>query len=246
MVYDCTQINNELDILEIRLNILDPYVDFFVISESVETFQGNPKPLYFAENKERFAKWKDKIIYNRVGAYATNDVFERTAYQKDCIRDALVNCKPDDIIYYGDVDEIWKPQDIELHKIYKLEQNNYCYYLNNRSSELWQGTNVCAYQKLKDLNEIRANHFHVIKDAGWHFTNLGGAEQVINKLESYDHSEYNTDEVKSKIAERIANNEDYVGRKYDWQGKPFMFWQDESDLPDYLKENKQKWINLFQ
>lgn len=56
MVYDCTQINNELDMLEIRLNILDPYVDFFVISEAEETFQGNPKPLYYLENKERFAK----------------------------------------------------------------------------------------------------------------------------------------------------------------------------------------------
>ena len=47
MVYDIFTFNNELDILEIRLNILDNYVDYFVIIEGVETFSGIIKPLYF-------------------------------------------------------------------------------------------------------------------------------------------------------------------------------------------------------
>jgi beta-1,4-mannosyl-glycoprotein beta-1,4-N-acetylglucosaminyltransferase len=42
---------NELDILEIRLNTLDPYVDYFIIVESSVTHTGNPKPYYFEENK---------------------------------------------------------------------------------------------------------------------------------------------------------------------------------------------------
>lgn len=130
--------------LEIRLNILDPYVDFFVISEAEETFQGNPKPLYYLENKERFAKWDHKIIYHQVGRFETNDVFERTAWQKDSIRDSLQDLKPDDIVIYGDVDEIWdfnalKGWDFSKN-IFKLEQDNYCYFLNMRSSELWQGS----------------------------------------------------------------------------------------------------------
>ena len=47
MVYDCFQFFNELDILKIRLNVLSPVVDKFVISEATETFSGLPKPLYY-------------------------------------------------------------------------------------------------------------------------------------------------------------------------------------------------------
>jgi len=52
---------NELDLLEIRLNILNDSVDFFFIVESTKTFTGNPKILYYEENKERFKKFHHKI-----------------------------------------------------------------------------------------------------------------------------------------------------------------------------------------
>lgn len=62
-VYDAFLFFNELDLLEIRLNVLDPYVDHFIISECDHTFTGNPKPFYYEENKERFKKFHDKIIH---------------------------------------------------------------------------------------------------------------------------------------------------------------------------------------
>ena len=62
-VYDSFLFFNELDLLEIRLNVLDPYVDHFIISECDHTFSGNPKPFYYEENKERFKKFQDKIIH---------------------------------------------------------------------------------------------------------------------------------------------------------------------------------------
>lgn len=61
--YDCFLFFNELDLLEIRLNLLNEYVDFFVISESTITFSGNKKPLYYEENKDRFKKFHHKIIH---------------------------------------------------------------------------------------------------------------------------------------------------------------------------------------
>ena len=63
MVYDCFQFFNELDILKIRLNVLSPVVDRFVISEATETFSVLKKPLYYEENKEMFAEFADKIIH---------------------------------------------------------------------------------------------------------------------------------------------------------------------------------------
>lgn len=62
-IYDVFTFFNELDVLELRLNILDPYVDYFVLVEATQTFSGQPKPLYYQENKERFKKWQHKIIH---------------------------------------------------------------------------------------------------------------------------------------------------------------------------------------
>lgn len=66
MIYDCFMFFDELDLLEIRMNILDPVVDFFVVTESTTTLMAQPKKMYFAENMSRFEKFKDKIIYNPV------------------------------------------------------------------------------------------------------------------------------------------------------------------------------------
>lgn len=62
-IYDAFMFFNELDLLEIRLNILDEYVDYFILVEATETFSGQPKILYFEENKNRFKKWEHKIIH---------------------------------------------------------------------------------------------------------------------------------------------------------------------------------------
>lgn len=240
-VYDAFMFFNELDLLEIRLNILDPYVDYFVLCESKETFSGKPKPLYYLENQARFAKWNHKIINMEVEAQQFPNSFERAAYQKDSIRFALKDCQPDDVIYYGDLDEIWTPQTEEG----KLRQLNYSYYLNNRSSEEWQGTNVIKYKNLYNLNELRADHGVILDNGGWHFTNMGGVEQVLKKLDAYDHQEFNTPEVRQEIAKKIENGEDYVGRRRDWQGKPFEMWIDETQLPEYVIMNKEKWRHLW-
>ena len=63
-IYDSIIFFNELDLLEIRLNVLKDVVDYFVITESPYTVSGNEKPLYYQENKDRFGKLNDKIIYN--------------------------------------------------------------------------------------------------------------------------------------------------------------------------------------
>ena len=68
-VIDVFPFFNEIDILEIRLNILEPFVDYFVISESTKAFQGQDKPLYYNENKEKFSKFNHKIIHNIVNDF---------------------------------------------------------------------------------------------------------------------------------------------------------------------------------
>lgn len=63
MVYDCIPFFNEIDILNLRLHILDPYVDRFVIEEATTTFSGQPKTLCFEQNKALFKPFLSKITY---------------------------------------------------------------------------------------------------------------------------------------------------------------------------------------
>ena len=78
MVYDCIPFFNELDILKLRLHILDPIVDKFVIEEATATFSGEPKELCFEKNKAMFQEFLPKIEYIVVD----NSPTEATTHQK--------------------------------------------------------------------------------------------------------------------------------------------------------------------
>ena len=114
MIFDCFTFFNELDILEIRLNEMAPVVDRFVLVEARKTFQGADKPLYFDENKARFAPFLDKIEHvivdfpEDLGLYrkAASQAWAREYYQRDQIAQGLITAQPDDLVIVSDVDEI--------------------------------------------------------------------------------------------------------------------------------------------
>lgn len=62
-IYDAFLFFNELDLLDIRINLLNDVVDKFVIVESTVTFSGKQKRLFFDENKDKFSQFRDKIIH---------------------------------------------------------------------------------------------------------------------------------------------------------------------------------------
>lgn len=279
-IYDVFTFFNELDLLELRLNILAPYVDYFVIIESTETFSGKSKSLVYKENEERFKKFKDKIIHYVINDTPENETDLRSRlekknimpvereiinntltsdnvpdgqlhwlkefYQKESIKKALVHLSDTDICFVGDVDEIWNPEaiiDYRKDDIYKLKQNVHPYYFNNRSNEPWAGTLVTKYKNIKYccLNHLRTvtkTRYTYIADGGWHFTNQGGADRIREKLESYGHQEFNNLSIKSSLEDKIDSNKDFIGRD-------FEFWQDESDLPEYVINNKLKYRQFF-
>ncbi|MDO4293868.1 MAG: glycosyl transferase GT17 family protein [Eubacteriales bacterium] len=175
MVYDCFQFFNELDILKLRMHVLNDIVDKFVISEATVTFSGDKKPLYFQENQEMFAEFKDKIIH-RVVDDTPMDVsaFLRDSHQKCAVARGLAGAKDEDIVIFSDVDEIPNPEavkkvlaDFDPGKIYALAQRNfYCYLdMEETSGSLlsitgefpgiegrdrrWLGTKICSYGMLK-------------------------------------------------------------------------------------------------
>lgn len=106
-VYDVFPFYNELDILEIRLNTLNPIVDFFLITEATTTFAGLKKSLYLSENIEKFDKFKEKMIVQVVDNVPELSPFERDWFQRDWAKNYLdTHLHDDDYLIYGDVDEI--------------------------------------------------------------------------------------------------------------------------------------------
>ncbi len=264
MVIDIFSFNNELDILEIRLNVLDKAVDQFIICESRETFTGNPKPLYFLDNQERYKKFLPKIKHFimpsndpilLLGSQYSPGVppdlhwWRREYSQKESMRYALSHLNDDDIVYIGDADEIWNPNHMPPVGRYKLEQTVYSYFLNNRSTEWWEGTSVMTYKDIKaeTLDNLRAHDTDraymkapTWKNNGWHFTNCHGynADKIREKLASYSHQEFNHPSITDNIENQIDENKDFIGRD-------FKFTIDESGLPEYIVSNKRKYSHLW-
>jgi beta-1,4-mannosyl-glycoprotein beta-1,4-N-acetylglucosaminyltransferase len=71
-IYDGFLFFNELDLLEIRLNVLNDVVDYFILVEASVTHQGTPKSFIFEENKNRFSKFLDKIIHIKIDNIPNN------------------------------------------------------------------------------------------------------------------------------------------------------------------------------
>lgn len=245
MVIDAFYFLNELDTLEIRLNILDPYVDRFILVEARETFSGVPKPLYYLENKERFASWNHKIQHYiaepeqfiemakaspNTGAGEHYWIMEFA--QKESLQNALKGLDDEDIVFISDVDEIWNPKMVigKASLIYKPKQLPYMYYLNQRTDEDWLGWTGTIYTQYKNIKDACINHLRTDsmtwlitrEEGGWHFNSLGGQDK---KREAFKHPIYEND--------------------YEWKRREINMRIDEGDLPEYLLANKDKWKRLF-
>lgn len=153
MIYDCFTFFNELDLLEIRLNVLNDVVDKFVLVEATKTHSGKDKPLYFSEHKERYTAFQDKIIHVIVDDYPEcTGPWAYENHQRNAILRGLTQAQPDDTIMISDLDEIPEPSLVRVHaeskEIVLFIQKLFYYYLNylNVSSPDWPlGTKLFSY-----------------------------------------------------------------------------------------------------
>ncbi len=138
MVFDLIPFFNEIDILNMRLHILDPYVDRFVIEEATTTFSGQPKELCFEKNKDKFKKFLHKIDYIVVDEDKEElESHERDYFQKNHLIEGIKDATSDDIIIFGDCDEIPNPEvlqkikeNFDKTKVYHLAQRNFYAFMN--------------------------------------------------------------------------------------------------------------------
>jgi len=263
-IYDCFSYWDEDLLLDLRLNILDNYVDYFVIVEGNKTWQNNSKKLRFDINK--FPKFKKKIIYIPVEDMpGGDDPYLRENFQRNCILRGLRNSSENDKIIISDLDEIPNPNNIDQFKKnmrYAVFKQNHYYYKMNLQSTLnpnWYGSRICIKRFLKSpqwlrdlkfkkrpfwrIDKLRLNN--IIENGGWHFCNLKNAEQLIykynNLCETNDpyHFKEKIDQKYLQIEEiekKIISGLDIIGRKEVYKPKAL-----DKSFPAYILKNFNKY-----
>ena len=264
MIYDCFSYWDEDLLLDLRLNILNKFVDFFVIVEGDKTWQNNKKNLRFDINK--FNKFKKKIIYIPVQDLPDgDDPYLRENHQRNCILRGLSKANDNDLIIISDLDEIPNPEKIVTFnpsdRFSVLKQKHFYYKLNLQSEKnpYWLGTRLCIKKYLKSpqwlrdlkfkkrpfwrIDKLRLNN--IIDNGGWHFCNLKKPEELLNKYKNlcetndpYHFKEKIDDKYLSlsEIKKKIDQRIDIIGRN-----DKFKKINIDKTFPKYILEN----INEF-
>ena len=265
-IYDCVQFFNEEHILDLRINILNEFVDFFVIAESTTDHQGKTKNLNFDLSK--FKKFKDKIIYIVVDDTAEaikkphvggESLVEQ--HQRNSIMKGLKNCVNNDLVILSDVDEIPDLSKLNIfnkkNKYAVFSQKAYAYKLNllNESENNWHGSKMCLRKHLKSpqwLRDLKFKHYpfwridkqqnlQIIDNGGWHFAYLLSPESISKKIQSFAHGEYNKKDNTdiNKIQKKMAK------LLHPTRGFELKKVEIDRTFPKYIFENKEKlkeWI----
>tara|TARA_Y100001970_G_scaffold49355_1_gene62583 strand:- start:1165 stop:1971 length:807 start_codon:yes stop_codon:yes gene_type:complete len=265
-IFDCFQYFNEEHIADLRFNILNDFVDFFVIVESTLNHQGETKKLNFDINN--YPKFKKKIIYHVVDDTPKNLIKSHKGgespveqFQRNSIEKGLYGCHDNDLVILSDVDEIPNLKKLDLFdkKNYAVfSQKMFMYKLNllNLNENNWHGSRICLRKNLKSPQWLRNLKFkkypfwrfdklrnlQIIPDGGWHFAYLQNPKNIEKKIKSFAHGEYNTKDIAdvNKIELKIKNNEDIFNRGYKIKKVHI-----DNNFPEFIVENKDKlktWI----
>ena len=218
-VYDCMTFFNEVKTLEIRLDELYDHVDYFVIVEGDVGFSGIRKEYVFPQYAHLFEKYKNKIKYFPLKEKTPfPNAYARSNDQKNSVYLGLINCTPNDIIIFSDLDEIPSAEAVELLKMTLLSNEIVCFQqklyrgcYNRRGNPVrdpdWMGSLGITYRALMkfglgSLNMLREQicfagvrsfpeqelQVRVIQ-GGWHFTSIGSFEQYLAKMNNWEHFE---------------------------------------------------------
>ncbi len=263
---DCFMYFDEDLILDIRLNTLEGNVDKFVIVEATKNHNGKDKKLNF--KIENFSKFKNKIHYIVVDDLPINvkspkkgwhENHARDQFQRNSIEKGYKECDDEDLIMISDIDEIPDPKKIKefiiKNKYACFLQKNFQSKLNllNTTNSTWPGTKICQKKYLKSpqwLRNLKAkkkpfwkifkNQIQLIENGGWHFSFLKSPEAIRNKIISYSHQEYNTENFTNidLIKKRISLGEDLFQRKIEYKKVDI-----DDTFPEYIIKNKDMFKN---
>ena len=187
-IFDCFMYFDEDLILDARLNILDKYVDFFIIVESKFNHKGEKRSLKL--DLEKFKKFKNKIKYlviedlpNNLETITDqdfgvtkehkfiNNAVKRENFQRNFIKKGLNEAQDEDFILISDLDEIPCLENLNLRsvkeKIIVFKQLMTYYKFNLALPNFWwHGTKGCFKKNLKSpqwLRNVKSKKYSLLR-----------------------------------------------------------------------------------
>lgn len=263
---------NELDLLEIQLEELYEYVDYFILLETERSFQNTIREDYgtYEKNSSRFHQYADKILYTKLDKnqydpnYEHVSPRERRNYNYEILKEVVRNYNfPDNtIVLYGDCDE-FPNRDIvrqireekirvEENTIINLQMDLYYFYFNYMcTSHPWNGFKLVSlplFLKHPIYEVIRCAHdreqLPTIQNAGWHYSYFGDVDYVLDKINTLSHVENKTERImdRNNILESMKTGRDIYFRDN-------HLWKildpNKVKLPILVKKNLQNYKKYF-
>jgi hypothetical protein len=267
-IYDCFTFYNELDLLELRLEELYDHVDHFVLVEANTTFTSIPKPFYFEENKDRYAKYLDKIIHVKVEDMPGDpDAWVNDRFQRNSINRGLESADDNDVIVVSDLDELVRPETVQQlrtdveNQIWGLRMPLFYFKFNHMlvttESRYMVWGMACRKKLLVPADTFRFQRFQLaslpynynhngirmMEHAGWQFSYLGDNDFAKNKIKSFAHQETNTESVLKKIdVEASVQNGYGLGPS---AAEKFVNIQVDDYMPKTLLKNLDKYSHYL-
>ncbi len=258
-IFDCITFFDNNYMFDLRYNILNKYVDYFVVCESIFDHRGNPKNKNFIYKSE-YDQDKVKYFLMEKPFPKNNNIWKNQALQREYLLGCLNFADPEDYIFFSDPDEIPKPEilkNFELKKKYGIFLQrcfNYKFNLYNKYESPWEGSRVCKKKNLDSIDFMRQKiksknlnysffrfdkerSIELFKDAGWHFNNILSAKEISLKLKTFAHSEFADEKYSSikTIENKIQNKIDLFGRNHTYEKIDL-----DETFPEYLKNNIKK------
>jgi hypothetical protein len=221
---------NGEEIAKARLEYLNKYVDIFYICEGRYTHQGSRKEVLYIEKKaEWFEEYKDKIRYY-VFEKRPEEVKNYEQSHRDSAVMEIIEKESSPYIISGcDIDEIpdlsKMPRKEEIYKkcstgCVRMSQKFFYYNLNHHFKERWTAPffiNDILLKRTRSIQYYRyenASKTSCIIECGWHFSYFQSAEEIVRKLSSFCHAEYNREKYKDieHIRACISKGKDLFGR----------------------------------
>lgn len=239
--WDCFIFHDEVDLLQCRLEELEPVIDRFVLVEARETFQGAPKPLHFAANAERFRPWLDRIVHVVLDRFDASGAREREAEQREGITRGLVGAALADWIFLSDVDEIPSAEAIgrflalpEHAPLTVFEQRFHCFAVDWQHPEPWRGTLAARRIGVGSLQAMRDQRgsVPVFAGGGAHFSWIGGPAANMAKLMAFSHPELRV------VAEPEVSAGAFLHEGRHVDGVPLTPVEVDATWPRYVRERR--------
>ena len=255
-LFDCITFFDENFITNVRFEILNDVVDYFIVCESKYDHMGYSKNINFSLLNKKFKDRVRHIIIEEQFPHFENG-WKNEEYQREKIFDGIKDATMNDYILFSDSDEIPNPEkliNLKLEKKFGIFlQNFYVYKINvyNKYETPWEGTRVCKKKDLKSFTYLRKkilkkniskpfwkiNHeknIELFENGGWHFNNLYSLELIKKKIETFPHTEFKNKkftEIKN-IQKRVKNLEDLFDRGHKYKKVDF-----DNSFPKYILEN---------